>query len=390
MRVSATTYANGALAGALIAIIVAAIIAILVTKNVARRVLVPVEELTDWLSGVASSNMDTEVADAPVTSHELRVVKQNFQNLLIAIRFGNDAYYAGDLSKALANYEAAEELMIQLSNERGRGVCLNNKGNVFMQMDEGQIGRAVEAYNKAIDIAETLLEGEMDPHHKTTIQITLANRISNLGVVYKDSEQSPSQNLQSPIPFTPKQEKANHFFKRSLDLHRGCDNLEGIAQVSGNLGQLHLDAGKIVEASELIRDAYDIVKDRSDPIAMQYACMNMGLLAIHIGKPAEAVTWFTYVLQRFDVVVNLVQRTCAMEIVRLCEETDPAIGVNQPELARAIREVAVPVLGDIFSSGGVAKPKDLHFVSTALVLWLETSYVRADLRSSLSFVKTAA
>ncbi|KAJ3099775.1 Chromodomain-helicase-DNA-binding protein 1-like [Phlyctochytrium planicorne] len=370
MRNSTTLYARAALGIAMVLIIVAGGVSMLITRSVARRVLKPVEELTGWLTRISSTHLDEEVADAEASTHELKIVKQNFKNLLIAVRFGNDAYYANDLSKALANYEAAERLMVELRNERGRGVCLNNKGNVYKQMDEGELARAVNAYSSAIEIAETLLAVETNPAVRTTIQVTLANRISNLGVVYKDADVPPAVLPTTPVPFTPNQERARNLFLRSLELHRGVDGLEGIAQVSGNLGQLYLETGRIPEATEMIRDGYDIVKDRNDHIALQYACMNMGLLAVHIGRPAEAVTWFTFVLQRFGTVVSMVQRTCASEIVRICEEKDPKLGVYNPELARAIRELATPLFGDIWggnTAGGSnmairTKPRDLYFV----------------------------
>ncbi|KAJ3107856.1 hypothetical protein HDU96_007767 [Phlyctochytrium bullatum] len=369
MRKDTNMYARVALGAALAAVLVAAAVAFVVTWAIARRVLVPVEELTGWLTRVSQSNMEEEVAEANAASHELRIVKQNFKHLLTAIRFGNEAYYANDLAKALANYEAAEQLMVQLKNERGRGVCLNNKGNVYKQLDEQEITRAVEAYRVAIDIAESLLSVETDPTVTTTLRVTLAHRLSNLGVVYKDSEVSDTAEFPTtPRPMTPRQERARALFQRALDLHRSADNLEGIAQASGNLGQLYLETGWRTEAAELLSDAYDIVKSRNDPVALQHACMNMGLLAAALGRPAEAVTWFTYVLQRFDTCVAMVQRTCAAEIVRMCEERDLTKGVDRPEIARAIRDVAEPVFGDIFSGphggGGSAssRPKDIHFV----------------------------
>ncbi|KAJ3096716.1 hypothetical protein HDU97_005632 [Phlyctochytrium planicorne] len=369
MRNSTTVYARAALGIAMVLILVCGGVSMWVTRSVAGRVLRPVGELTGWLTRVNSNDLDEEVAEVDASTHELGIVKQNFKNLLIAIRFGNEAYYANDLSKALSNYEAAEKLMTQLQNQRGRGVCLNNKGNVFQHLDESNSTRAIEAYTSAIEIAETLLQVETDPKVKASLQITLANRMSNLGVVYKDAEMPPSVLPTSPIPFTPSQEKARLLFERSLALHRSVDNLEGIAQVSGNLGQLHLETGRTSAATDLIRDGYDIVRNREDPIALQHACMNMGMLAAHLGRPEEAVTWYAFVLQRFGTVVTTVQRTCAMEMVRLCEETNPKRGVNRPELALAIKELAAPLFPDMSSQGGSSssnmartKPRDLHFV----------------------------
>ncbi|RUS28659.1 hypothetical protein BC938DRAFT_481627 [Jimgerdemannia flammicorona] len=81
--------------------------------------------------------------------------------------------------------------------------------------------------------------------------------------------------------------------QRSLDLHRKNDNVEGIAQVSGNLGQLYMDTGRATEAAGLITDAYETVKKMGNQVSIQYAAMNMGLLADRNGKPEEAVAWYT-------------------------------------------------------------------------------------------------
>ncbi|KAJ3106919.1 hypothetical protein HDU96_008058 [Phlyctochytrium bullatum] len=145
---------------------------------------------------------------------------------------------------------------------------------------------------------------------------------------------------------TPRQERAHALFQRAFDLHRSADNLEGIAQASGNLGQLYLETGWRTEAAELLSDAYDIVKSRNDPVALQHACMNMGLSAVP-PKPSRG------------------SPTC-------CNGSIPAwpwcnARVDRPEIACAIRDVAKPVFGDIFSGphGGASassRPKDIHFV----------------------------
>ncbi|KAJ1552768.1 hypothetical protein HK405_010091, partial [Cladochytrium tenue] len=180
-----------------------------------------------------------------------------------------------------------------------------------------------------------------DEERRRRYTTALAGRLSNLGVLYKDLNFA-SQNPQGgapgrakPLPLNSNQQKAVDLFSRALELHRSVDNVEGIAQTSGNLRQLYLDANENARAEELIRDTFDKVRKAGerlasgvpDPIAMQFACMNMGYLADRLGRPHEAVTWYTYVLQRFSVVVSFVQRTCAAEL--------------------AVSEVAVPLFGDL-------------------------------------------
>jgi hypothetical protein len=51
----------------------------------------------------------------------------HFKNLLEALRFANDSYYAGDIVGALRNYDALEVTMQQVKNQRGLGAVYMNK-----------------------------------------------------------------------------------------------------------------------------------------------------------------------------------------------------------------------------------------------------------------------
>ncbi|RUS33479.1 hypothetical protein BC938DRAFT_471466 [Jimgerdemannia flammicorona] len=238
-------------------------------------------------------------------------------------------------------------MMIQFRNERGRGVCLNNKGNALKQMGN-RLDEALNMYNLAIQNAESLANLEKDPSRKAAYEIVLANRLMNLGVLYKEFEPQSGAN----------QANAEQHLQRSLDLHRKNDSVEGIAQVSGNLGQLYLDTGRSAEAAGLITDAYETVKERGNHISIQYAAMNMGILADRSGKPEEAVSWYTYVLQRYDTIVAYVQLFCVKEVIRICESPS----VNRPAFAASVREVGVPLFGHAFDTSSTTMVKDVAFV----------------------------
>ncbi|KAJ1554081.1 hypothetical protein HK405_006080, partial [Cladochytrium tenue] len=334
IRRSATIFGATATVLILVTVVVGALTSFYVTRRESQKVLQPIEELGAWLDRVAKSDLEHDLGN----QYALGVVNDNFKNLLTAIRFGNSAYYADDLMRALENYEAAEVMMVRLTNERGRGVCLNNKGNVFKQLDN-RTQEAIDAYSRAILIAEALIASETELERQHRYKITLAGRLSNLGVLHKDLDvdervaRRGKAGEEGTVPLTANQQKAVELFTRALELHRGVDNIEGIAQTSGNLGQLYLDVNDYARAETLIRDAYDMC-----------ACMNMGYLADRMGKPVEAVTWYTYVLQRFAVVVAFVQSTCAAELVRICEEPGDAF---RPELAKAVREVGAQLFGEL-------------------------------------------
>ncbi|KAJ3186136.1 hypothetical protein HK101_009715 [Irineochytrium annulatum] len=397
MHSSTNAFLTAALALTLVVLLLALLLALFLTRRVSAAVLKPVAELSGWLSNVRA-NPDAEVGQLDATSRELREVQRNFADLLIAIRFGNELYHAGDLQKALRNYDRAEAMMIRLRNERGRGVCLNNKGSVYKQLRELEL--SLDCFNRAIEISENLLaaannQDEAAKDARRLLIISLANRKSNLAVLYKDFDNASLSDNSVGVPqgkqtLTSAQRRAEDLFLESLRLYRSVDHLQGIAECSGNLGQLRLETGYVDEAAELISDAYDIVRDKGDPVAMQHACTNMGILAEALGKPNEALTWFTYVLQRFEVVVRPLQRLCCSRVVALCETSAPQ-GCGRPDVARRFRALAEEIFGHLEVQGGggghlggSGRLRDWSFVLDCSGS-MSGSYIRAC-RSSLKFI----
>ncbi|KAJ3292099.1 hypothetical protein HDU79_001735 [Rhizoclosmatium sp. JEL0117] len=302
------------------------------------------ESMVAKLSNIAVNELHFEFENKPLFSQELNNVNDNFKNLLTAVRFGNTAYYNDDLMLALDNYLAAEAMMIRLGNERGQGVCANNLGNVYRMLD-GEFQKAVNSYNRAVAIATNMLNNPSNGEDtQATLRTVLANRLNNIGVLFKE-------NTVDGVLGRIDAANAESFFEKSLALHRQTDNLEGIAQVSGNLGQLYLtpSVNKLAQAEELITDAFHLVRTRNnDPVAFQYACLNMGLLCEAQHKYAEAVTWYLYVLQRFDVAVKFIQKLVLTRLITLCEEKDLSKG---------------PVFGEIdVASGSSEMKKNVTFV----------------------------
>ncbi|KAI8808243.1 hypothetical protein BJ742DRAFT_809132 [Cladochytrium replicatum] len=338
MRSRTTIFGSIAAVLVLALLVVATWIAWRSARSVAEAVLEPVRELSDWLDRVAQADLDVELGNKPPVSAEINTMYKHFSNLLVAVRFGNDAYYRNDLARALENYEAAEKMMVEFKNLRGQGVVWNNKGNAFKQGKRNQ--EALDAYTVAIQNAETLAANETDPTQKRAYLVAAANRRMNLGVFYKDREPSTPADLST----------AHTHLIAALDAHRTNDNLEGLAQASGNLGQLYIQQHDLANASKHITESYDLVKarflaDDTDArlgVAMQYAAMNMGMLREAEGRLGEAVAFYTYVLQRFETLVAYVRRSCAAKLVELCEREE----VGRKDLAEAIVAVGDPLLGD--------------------------------------------
>lgn len=115
-------------------------------------------------------------------------------------------------------------------------------------------------------------------------EIILANRYMNLGVLYMDVDPRTEQSRAT----------AESYLEQSRNLHSKHNNVQGIAQVSGNLGQLYLADNQVEDAATLIKESYEIAKKSENEISIQYAAMNMGVLALAGPKPKpdEALAWF--------------------------------------------------------------------------------------------------
>ncbi|KAJ3120123.1 hypothetical protein HK098_004867 [Nowakowskiella sp. JEL0407] len=319
LRNRTRTYLMAAIATILVLFFVSTGVSYYFSRRFAMKVLNPVHELARVLDSITNSDLAVEINSSGGSSQELKLIHKHFQNLLIAVRFGNEAYYNGDLQLALQNYLAAEKLMEEFNNMRGLGICRNNLGNVYSQSEK--YIEAEKAFEFAISNAIYFLSLETDPIELSDWDIMLANRMMNLG--------SLRQNIGQYA-------EAKELFNKAKEIFRKHDDVEGIAHVCGNYGQMLMDEGDLVRAQVLIDDAFDFVKGRSNKhrgsIALQYAMMNKGILCSAQGKKKEAIAWFLYVLQKFEVGVAYVQEICAQQVINLCMDPD----VDNPEMARMI------------------------------------------------------
>ncbi|KAJ1558170.1 hypothetical protein HK096_003180, partial [Nowakowskiella sp. JEL0078] len=266
-------------------------------------------------------------------NHEINNFHANFRNLLVAIEYGNDAFNAGNLHRALKNYLAAEQMMKQFEeNGRGHGVCRCNIGNVQSHLNE--VLEAEESYRFAIENAEHLLSLEKDQTAVPVWEILLAERKMNLG------------SLKS---FVGDFAAAKLLYEQVYQLFRKNNHLPGITQLYGNKGLLLINEGKIDEAAELINDVYDDLNNSSSDrspeqvISLQYAIMSKGKLCIAQNKPQEALAFFLYVLQKFETVIRHVQLVCVEEAMKLCVSSE----INKPEVAYQIYSVARDIFKDL-------------------------------------------
>uniref|UniRef100_A0A6C0EBL0 VWFA domain-containing protein n=1 Tax=viral metagenome TaxID=1070528 RepID=A0A6C0EBL0_9ZZZZ len=265
-----------------------------VTRKLGRYYAEPFIKLANTLRAIGQANLDIETGNTAPVSSEINIANENIANLLNAVRFGNEAYYSGNLQKALESYIAAHALMEKNKNYRGLSVCTNNEANVYKQL--GNYAKAIELYNKSIDYVAKIEQDTEDK--KKACQVMIAYRYMNLGVLHKDNSD-----------FT----KAEEFLVRSLELAKKCDDAKGIAEISGNLGQLYLQIQNTRQATELITNALEICRLKNDETSLQYATINMGFLKAFLNdfeSPDGAIYWFSLTLRKTKNIDIHIQNKC--------------------------------------------------------------------------------
>lgn len=297
------------------------LIAFGVINTIGKHYTEPIRQLLNDVKQIGTADLDIELGNRAPVSSEFTALRHNFKHLLTAVQFGNDAYYGGNMQKALESYENAEKLMSTLGVVRGLSVCYNNKANVYKQM--GKFKEAEEFYLKSVSLVKKLIGESSDNSTILAYKVALSYKLMNLGVLYKDTNQIS---------------KALENFAESISLARETDNALGISKISGNLAQLYLDVyrndkQKIKEAHDLIYDAYETIKNKGDEISLQYALMNIGIYEKNVNKKYElALSWFTNVLRDYAVVDMYVKQVCLQnvhEILTLLGRNEEASQISQ-------------------------------------------------------------
>jgi len=65
-------------------------------------------------------------------SKELATILENVHRMLVALRFGNEQWHHGSVEMQFSNFAEVEKVMQEVANQKGVGVVLNNKGNLWL------------------------------------------------------------------------------------------------------------------------------------------------------------------------------------------------------------------------------------------------------------------
>lgn len=311
--------------GTIIGAVIGAIILAFINNKLANLITEPLTEFVDKMEQMTKANLDIEMEKIDPQSLDMRILHNQFTNLLHALRFGNEAYYNGDHKKALENYNTIYEILRETNNKRGMGVCLNNIGNVYLNIEPL---KALDYYESAIENAKELLHNyENSEEDNKVYKIILAKRYMNMGVYYK--ERSKDYN------------EAKKYYRESLNLHIETNNQVGIARVYGNLGQIDLILNDIGSARENIMCGWKKVQNSDSNEAKQYSAMNIGILEKHQKNYDMSIQWFVYVLTSYEFVVKNVKDVCVNELLNLYKLTNRKdIFENLNRIANATQSIS--------------------------------------------------
>jgi len=311
----------------LLIVVITALIA-LFTNYASQQVVEPIKELTEVTDLIAKGNLSKDLSSQYQSSSEISLLYESFRGLITTLRFGNQDYYAGDLNRAMSNYESALQLFTNLDNQTGVGICYNNIGNIHRA--RGNLKDANTYYRQAVDIGKELLEKAPEDEKKQHV-IALASRYNNLGLLYQEIEEF---------------DRAVEYMKEALKYDQMIDNARGFATRYGNLGLIHLETEDFKAAKQSFEEAESIAKSIGSERAMLYVTMNWGIYDRATGDLEKAKSQFLTASEKATDLDIRVVTTSLRNLQEIYEEegnTDLASEIeerlNQVAQSTKVKEV---------------------------------------------------
>jgi tetratricopeptide (TPR) repeat protein len=272
-------------------------------------------KVNDVMTMLKNGNLDAALSDDILISPELIDIAEKIKSLNLVLKFGNNSYYANKPEQSLKDNLELRELMDKTKNLRGMGICnntiaasynklsikTNNHGDKIRMKEE-----AIKYYNEAITFAKQLIASNKNNQKKfEEYTIALGIRLNNLATLYQDHGDVHN---------------ANRYYTESLECYKEVDNSLGIAQVSGNIGQMHIAAKRYNEAETILLNSYEqIARKKEDDLSLQYVTRNLGLVYESMGNYNEAIKWYHYNFDSFELIDVEVQEFCLMQLVQCCK-----------------------------------------------------------------------
>ena len=302
-------------------------------KRISEKIVAPIRELTAVTDQIAKGDLNRSLTGEVGGSKEIALLYDTFRGLVTALRFGNEEYYSGNLSRAMDNYQMALDLFTTMENTKGVGICYNNIANI--QKARGRLKEANVSYLKAIEIGETLLKKSTSEQEKLEIILSLASRNNNIAMLYMEIE---------------KYDIAEELLQKSLDYDLLIDNKKGYATRYGNLGLIYLAQDKLEMSKETFYKAYELATNLDSQRTIAYAEMNLGIYHRKIADNEKAKD---YLFSAAEQAQDLDTRVVVTSLVNLKEIF---VEEGATDLATEIdNKLAVYQIG-------VQKPKNIIFV----------------------------
>ncbi len=317
----------------LLIVVIVGVIMFVGVREISKRIVEPISELTNITEQIAKGNLTRSLEGRIGGAREIVVLYDTFRGLLTALRFGNQEYYAGNLAKAMANYNSALELFTTLDNIKGIGICHNNIGNIYNARNNYQ--EAENSYKKAIAIGQSLLAKAKEKDEITEHSIALASRNNNLGMMYKS---------------TDRLNEAEESLNKALEYDKSIDYVRGFAVRYGNLGQIYLAQKRYDDAKEAIEESYEVAESLGSERAIAYAMMNKGTYYYSKDNLEKAKEFFSSAIDRAESLDIRVIRTSLLNLQEIYEREGNKIRIDEVE--DKLKELKVRT----------SAPKELTFV----------------------------
>lgn len=297
------------------------LLTIYVIRKTSNTIVEPIKELTLVTDKITQGNLRSIVNEGIGGSREVVLLYQTFRGLVTALRFGNEEYYAGNLKRAMNNYQNALQLFTTMNNIKGVGICYNNIGNI--QNALGKLKEANTSYQKAIDIAESLLKESKTEEQRIESTLSLASRTNNVAMLFSKIE---------------RYDEAESLLTKALKLDEQINNKKGLSTRYGNLGLNYISVGKLEAAKVAFYKALEIANEIDSNRSIAYAKMNLGIYhrAINENDQAKESLLFAIELAHdLDIRVVITSFTNLKEIYEtegeyeLADEIDKKLSTSQ-------------------------------------------------------------
>jgi len=257
------------------------------------------------------SRFDTAMAHYQ-KAHELYIEIKDRKGEAIALgNMGNLYFLKGELDKALEYQSQALEIDRRIGDVQGEANDLGNMGLVYQ--DKGKLDKALEYQSQALEIDRRIgyVQGE-------------ANDLGNMGLVYQDKgeldkaleyqsqaldiyrrigyvlgEANDLVNMGNLYSLKGELDKALEYYSQALDIYRGIGYVRGEASALGNMGNLYSLTGELDKALEYYSQALDIHRRIGDVLGEAHALVNMGAVYRQKGELDKALEYTIEALKVF-------------------------------------------------------------------------------------------